>query len=163
MFAEPKSDKCCIRIDFKDLIGAAILHQRKEDRDEPAHKMRIAVAIEMQNRSAAGRLPAHAAGKPDLTGTPPHLVGVDAQRVIERRQSTPEFHDIAIPVLPLVEEREIVTDAFECRRRCHGLDVAHQIRKRKWSEPDAGSRPSNCGYQLRCKAAGISIQPEIPS
>jgi hypothetical protein len=78
--------------------------------------MRIAVAAKMQNRRA-GRVAAALAFEPNLADAAANLVGVVMRGRAQRLEGAAEFDDIAIAVLPVVEEGEIGADGFDRGQR----------------------------------------------
>ena len=80
--------------------------------------MGIAVAAEMQD-GLAGGVDARLALDPDLADAAAHLVGVVVRLVAQRLQRAAELDDIAIAILPIVEEGEIV--AYRVDRAQRGL------------------------------------------
>jgi uncharacterized protein DUF6456 len=100
-----------LRIGRQDLVGMPALVGGKQDRDQPAHDVGVAVALKRQAR----RLPVALDGgrEPHLAGAAAHLVALGAQLRGERRQRAPELDHIAVAVLPVVEEREVVPDLGE--------------------------------------------------
>jgi hypothetical protein len=78
--------------------------------------MRIAVAAKMQDR-LAGRVAAALAFEPNLADAAANLVGVAMRGRAQRLERAAEFDDIAITVLPVVEEGEIGADGFDRGQR----------------------------------------------
>ena len=99
-----------------DLLGRAVREKRDRDRDQPAHQMRIAVAAKMQN-GLAGRVAADFAFEPDLADAAANLVGVVMRGLAQRLERSAEFDDVAITILPVVEEGEIGADGFDRGQR----------------------------------------------
>ena len=84
----------------------------KQDGNQPAHDMGVAVAFECQY--GAGRaVSAHGGIEPDLAGAALNLIGVVMRGSRQRRQFPPEFNQIAITVVPIVEDREIVGNVVD--------------------------------------------------
>ena len=88
--------------------------EREQDRDQPAHDMGVAVAGEGQHRARrAVRL--DRGRKPHLAGAALHLVGVAARGLRQRRQRAAKLDQIAIAVVPLVQQGEILDDLVDRR------------------------------------------------
>src|SRR5581483_5490075 len=100
------------RVGAQNLVARLALIHGEEDGNEPAHDMGIAVAEELQDRSCARPLP-HGAGEPDLAGAAAHLVGIRPQRFGERRQRSPQLDDVAVAVLPIIEQGEVGANGVE--------------------------------------------------
>src|SRR6516165_104526 len=71
--------------------------------------MGIAVAVEGEYRTT-GAVRLHVREQPDLAGAAAHLVGLVVSTFRKRRQSPSKFDDIAVAVVPLLEQREILND-----------------------------------------------------
>ena len=99
-----------------DLLGRAVGEKRDRDRDQPAHEMRIAVAAKVQNR-LAGRVPTGVAFEPNLADAAANLVGVVVRGLAQRLERAAELDDVAIAVLPFLEEGEIGADGFDRGQR----------------------------------------------
>jgi hypothetical protein len=78
--------------------------------------MRIAVAAKMQN-GLAGRVVADFAFEPDLADAAANLVGVVMRGLAQRLERSAEFDDVAITILPVVEEGEIGADGVDRGQR----------------------------------------------
>lgn len=59
--------------------------------------------------------------QPDLTGATLHFVSIGVGANCQRRQSAPKFDDVAIAVVPLIEQREIFNDLVDWSHGCHRL------------------------------------------
>src|SRR5262249_39667190 len=81
----------------------------EQDRDQPAHDVGVAVAREGQDWTT-GAVRLDAGRKPHLAGAALHLVGVTARSFRQRLEFAPELDHIAITVVPVVEDGEIVDD-----------------------------------------------------
>ena len=92
---------------------------REQDGDEAAHDMRVAVALEIQHRAGRAVRP-DIGDEPHLAGAALHFIGVVMRRVGERRQFAPQLDHVAIAVVPLVEQREILDDVVN---RGHAPDI----------------------------------------
>jgi len=99
-------------VDGENLLRRSIGQKRNRDRNQSAHKVRVAVAAIMQDRLAVGA-PPRLALQPHLTDAAPHLIGLVVRRLAQRLERMTEFDDIAIAVLPIVKEGEIVADGGE--------------------------------------------------
>ena len=102
----------------QDLARALAGIEREEDRDQPAHDVGVAVALEGQRR-AVGAVRLHVGHQPDLAGAAAHLVGLGVRRLGERRQVASELDHIAVAIVPLVEQLEILNDV---------VDIGHGLR-----------------------------------
>ncbi len=116
MLLEAEFAECRQGVRGDDLPGRAVGEKRDRDRDQPAHQMRIAVAAKMQDR-LAGRVAAALAFEPNLADAAANLVGVAMRGRAQRLERAAEFDDIAITVLPVVEEGEIGADGFDRGQR----------------------------------------------
>jgi len=99
-------------VDGENLLWRPIREKRHRDRDQPAHKVRVAVAAIVQDRLAAGAC-SILAFQPHLTDAAPHLVDFIVGRLAQWLERMTEFDDIAIAILPIVEGGEIVADGLE--------------------------------------------------
>jgi len=64
-----------------------------------------------------GRVPADFTLEPDLADATADLVGVVARALAQRLERAAELDDVAIAVLPVVEEGEIGADGFDRGQR----------------------------------------------
>jgi glutathione S-transferase len=112
MLLQTQRAKGAQSVDGENLLWRPIREKRDRDRDQSAHKVRIAVASKMKDRLAGGarsRLPF----QPYLTDAAPHLVDFIVGCLAKRLEAMTEFDDIAIAILPIVEGGEIVADGLE--------------------------------------------------
>ena len=63
------------------------------------------------------------AHQPDLAGAAAHLVGLIVGGLRQRRQRAPELDDIAVAVVPLVEQFEILDDLVDCGHGANSSDM----------------------------------------
>jgi hypothetical protein len=77
---EAKGAKDAKRVEQENLCWRLVGEKGNRNCDQPAHKVRVAVAAIVQNRLAAGAFSSLAL-KPDLTDTAAHLVGVVMRRL----------------------------------------------------------------------------------
>ena len=103
-------------VDAEDLLGRPVGKKRDRDRHEPAHEMQIAVAAKVQNR-LAGRVPTSFAFEPNLADAAANLVGVVVRGLAQRLERAAQLDDVAIAVLPLLEEGEIGANGFDRGQR----------------------------------------------
>src|SRR6516165_10511823 len=82
--------------------------------------MGIAVAGKSQHR-AAGAIRAHSGIEPDLAGAALNLVGIAMRRLRQWRQFAPQLDQIAIAIVPVVQDRKIADDL---------VDVSHCVQAR---------------------------------
>src|SRR6185436_1419681 len=122
--------------------------QRKGDGDQPAHDQRIAVPGKAQYR-VSGPV-RHEGLQPYLAGAALHLVRSCAEGILERRQFLAELDDLLVPILPVVEDGEILLYLFDRRRR-------HQ----RVPFPACPTVPVTWIYAL-APAAATSISREAP-
>src|SRR5215813_9730205 len=105
-------------IEYRDGIGVEDVArrlagvERKQDGDEPAHDVRVAVTDEIEPW-AVGAVGPDLAGEPDLAGASLDLVGVGTLRLGQRRERPPEFDHVAVAIVPIVEERKVVRDLVD--------------------------------------------------
>jgi hypothetical protein len=78
--------------------------------------MGIAVAAKVQNGLAA-RVASAFAFEPNLADATADLVGVVARVPAQRLERAAELDDVAIAILPVVEERKIGADGFDRGQR----------------------------------------------
>lgn len=116
------------RVSRENGFGRAVGEQRYGDGDEPADEVRVAVAAKMEDRAPLIVL-ARLALEPDLADAAAHLVDVVVRRFGQRLERTAELDDVAVAILPLVEEGEIVTDGVNRGQRrarelrCYDADI----------------------------------------
>ena len=118
-------------VDGENLLWRPIREKRDRDRDQSAHKVRIAVASKMKDRLAGGAR-SRLAFQPHLTDAAPHLVDFIVGCLAKRLEGMTEFDDIAIAILPIVEGGEIVADDLEISQAI--LAYAGAL-KELWSQP----------------------------
>ena len=117
--------------------------ERVQDRDQAAHDHRVAVAAKVEPRR--GALAVDPRREPDLAGAALDLGRRRPQRVVERRHRAAELDDVAVAVLPVVEEGEVVGDRFEAGRG-HGTGSSRCSRAADMRSPRAGSSAAACGF-----------------
>src|SRR5258706_450980 len=103
------------RVGCQDLLRCAAGIQRQQDRDQAAHDMRVAIAEIVEVRFAA--IAVDLLGEPDLAGAAVDLVGGGVLGLRHRIQRAAEFDDVAVAVVPLVQQRKIVPDFVDRRHR----------------------------------------------
>ena len=156
-------------IDAHDLVGRLARVERKQDCDQAAHDMRVAVADKAQARDVAA--PIDMGREPDLADTALHLVGGGAILVRQRLELAAKLDHVAVAVFPIVEQLEIGKDLFEARRllrliQCvHGLNIGgngggcDRLRRQNWgaqigrerAETFPIARPWQAGGCQTCK------------
>ncbi len=87
---------------------------RKQDGDKSAHDMGIAVAGEGEHGPASA-VRMHGGREPDLARAALHLVRFGTVALGQRAQAAAELDDIAVAVVPLLEQRKVVDDLVERR------------------------------------------------
>ena len=80
-------------------------------RDQAAHDVGVAVAAEVQHGLGPGRLDAPL--EPDLARAAAHLVGIVVRLRRQRRQHPAELDDVAIALVPVVQELEVRDDLVD--------------------------------------------------
>ena len=106
---KPNSSNTAIASVDKDLLRRVAGIQRQQDRDQPAHDMRIAVAEIIQHGLVAVAA-VDLLGEPDLAGAALHLVGGGMLGFRHRIQRAAEFDDVPVAVVPVVQQRKIIPD-----------------------------------------------------
>jgi hypothetical protein len=133
MLVEPQPPQLRRRVDLAHLLHRQPGIKRVQDRDQPAHDDRVAVALEIE--PCAGPLALDPRPDPDLAGTAVHLRRRDLERVLQRRHRLAHVDHVAIAILPLVEKLERVGDLLEGFGGHHPLPRPRGLR-RKPAEPD---------------------------
>jgi hypothetical protein len=100
----------------QDFLRRTVGIERDGDRHQTANQMGIAVAAIMQKDASVGGV-ARFALKPDLTDAAAHLIDVVMGGLVERLERASQFDDIAIAILPLVEEGEIGANGVDRMQR----------------------------------------------
>ena len=100
----------------QDFANGAVRIERKRDGDKAAHQVRVAVAPIMEH-PFPGRIRASAKLKSHLADAAAHLVGLIMSGLAQRLQCAAKIDDIAISVLPIVEDFEIAANLFNTRHR----------------------------------------------
>src|SRR4051812_1035418 len=103
------------RIRRQDLLRRVAGIKRQQDRDQTAHDVGVAVAEIVQPRFAVAAA-VDLLGEPDLAGAAIDLVGRGMFRLRHRRQRAAEFDDVAVAVVPLVQQRKIIPDLVDVHR-----------------------------------------------
>src|SRR6185437_1175693 len=85
------------------------------DRNQSAHDMGVTVAAIFQQRLAIVAT-LDAFGQPDLADTALHLVGWAVFGFWHRLERSPEFDDIPVAVVPVVQKLEILPDLVDRHR-----------------------------------------------
>jgi hypothetical protein len=125
MLLQAQRAKCAQGVDGNNLLRRPIGEKRDRYRDQSAHKVRVAVAAKVQDRSTAGAI-SRLALQPDLADAALNFVGAVMGRLAQRLERMTEFDHIAIPVLPIVEESEVVANGLDIGQdsleQCKRLD-----------------------------------------
>lgn len=111
MFAETQLVEDRDRVGVENLPRCSSGLDGEQDRDQPAHDMRVAVALEIQHGLFAAAV--DVARQPDLAGAALNLVPGGMLGVGHRGQRAAKFDHIAIAVVPLIEQFEIVPDVVD--------------------------------------------------
>src|SRR5262249_24025215 len=91
----------------------------EQDGDETPHDMGVAVAGEGQHRPG-GTVGADRGDEPNLTGATLNFVGFRSCGITNGSQSPPELDDIAVAVVPVVEQGEIISNLVDGRHQLSG-------------------------------------------
>src|SRR6516164_10638192 len=110
-------------IDADDLLSCLARIEREENDNQPAHDVGVAIADEAQARAGAVRL--DLCRQPNLTHAALHLVGGRALCLGQGLKLAPELDDVAVTVLPIVEEGEIGEDLVEARHLPRVVERIH--------------------------------------
>jgi hypothetical protein len=102
----------------ENFIWRLVLVDRKEDCDEAANNMRVAVPTKAEERRQLriGRID-DVHREPDLAGAAANLVGFRSQRVVKGGETAPQFDHVPVAVFPIVQEREIGPNGVERHRK----------------------------------------------
>src|SRR3954451_10413174 len=112
-------------VEYVDGIGGEDLARRltgidgEQNRDETAHDMSVAVACEREY-GAILTIRLRRRREPDLAGAALHFVGFLAVALVELREAAPEFDHIAVAIVPLVQQGEILDDLVDVHGLSHG-------------------------------------------
>src|SRR6516164_3672431 len=109
MFAQTHAFEQFDGIGAQDLPRALARIDSEQNCNQSAHDMGIAVAGKSQHR-AAGAIRAHGGVEPDLACAALNLIGIAMRRVGQRRQFAPQLNQIAIAIVPVVQDRKIADD-----------------------------------------------------
>ena len=107
--------------------------------DETAHDHRIGIAVELE--AGVRPLPLEPRHDPDLARAALDLGCGALQRLVEGRHLLAELDDIAIAVLPIVEEVEIRCDIFEVLSRHRHpsgfMEISQRCRRNATQGPES--------------------------
>src|SRR5215203_4226515 len=87
--------------------------------------MGVAVAVKSKDRTAAA-IRFDGRREPHLAGAAPHLVGFVARGLRQWRQGAAKLDQIAVAVVPLLQEIEILNDLVD-RRLFHALYIGWTV------------------------------------
>src|SRR5216684_2610255 len=113
-------------VEYRDGVGGQNLprrvpgKQRQQDRYQPAHDMRVAVA-EVGEQGFAAAAAVELLRQPDLAGATLHLIASGMLGFRHRRERAAEFDDIPVAVVPILQQRKIIPD-FVDRHRVPALN-----------------------------------------
>src|SRR6476646_6720436 len=107
-----------LRIDPNDLVRAPARVDRKEDGDQPAHDMGVAVALEAEAQRGPGGGAIDLSREPDLTGAAANFVRLRSRSSRQWRQGAAELDHVAVAVLPVIQELEVREDVLERHGSC---------------------------------------------
>ena len=109
MLVESQGAQSLLCINGQDFRRSVAGIKRQHDRDQAAHDMSIRIAEEDQFgivAVAARRM------QPDLADAAGNLVHIIARMLGVGCESAAEFNDVAVALLPIIEEGEVVLDAL---------------------------------------------------
>ena len=125
MLLQPQAIENRVGIDGQRLVERPAVVDGGEDGDEAAYDVRVAVGEEGEDRSPVAAL--NVGGEPDLAGAAAHLVGVSPQRFGQRRQGAAELDQIAVAILPIVEQGEVGRYIGCCRHGGSSFLAGHDF------------------------------------
>src|SRR6185295_6943795 len=105
MLAEPDSPEYRLRIEVDDFLRRAAGIELKQDGDQAAHDVSVAVAAE---RDALLAVSDDLRDQPHLAGAAAHLRRFVVLGGRQLRQRPPEFDYIAVAVLPIIEVAKVL-------------------------------------------------------
>src|SRR6185312_14307813 len=118
MLIEAERSKNRLGIDGKDLAGALAGIEGEQDGHQATHDVGIRIALKphdgIRTFAALGK-------EPDLANAALHPVRVVTRLIRKRWQRFTEFDDIAVAILPIIEEGKVVANGLDRRR--HRLDI----------------------------------------
>ena len=100
----------------QDFANGAVRIERKRDGDKAAHQVRVAVAPIMEH-PFPGRIRASAKLKPHLADAAANFIRVVVGSLAQGLERPTEFENIAIAILPVVEEGEVAADGVKACQR----------------------------------------------
>src|SRR6185437_2296126 len=115
VFAQPDASEQRFRVDLQNILRALAGIKRNQNSDESSHDVRITVAVEYEHRSA-GAVRFHMREEPHLAGAALHLVGFDVRVFRHWRERAAKLDHVAVTVVPLIEQREIVDNLVNVHR-----------------------------------------------
>jgi hypothetical protein len=105
MFAQTHAFEQFDGIGVQDLPCALARIDSEQDRNQSAHDMGITIA-----GKAARAVRAHSGVELDLARAALNLVGIAMRRLRQWRQLAPQLNQIAIAIVPVVQDRKIADD-----------------------------------------------------
>src|SRR6476469_1871260 len=127
MGAEIETLEYALGVGGENFARRLAVEQGEYDRDQTAHDQRVTVADEVE-MGPAGITDA-TGGQPHLAGAPAHTILLGAFRLGERGQLPSEIDDVAVTLLPIVEQREVGNDLVNGHR--FASDICARRRHRK--------------------------------
>jgi hypothetical protein len=100
----------------QDFANGAIRIERKRDGDKAAHQVRVAVAPIMEH-PFPGRIRAIANLEPHLADAAANFIRIVVCSLAQGLERPTEFENIAIAILPVVEEGEVAADGVKACQR----------------------------------------------
>src|SRR5690606_32329579 len=93
----------------EDFTGSFAAEQRHHDRHQPAHDMRVRIAAKSDDRIGAI---SDFRVEPNLADAAAHLMRLVPSRLGKSRQGAAEPNEVTVALLPVVQEGEILANAF---------------------------------------------------
>ena len=112
MLFEPQFAEGRGRVFGNDLRGRAVGKKRDRDGHEPFDKMRVAISAKVDSWLVSSAVRRGARLDPDLADATAHTIVFVSSEVRKRFQRASQLDDIAVPVVPVIEQREILADGF---------------------------------------------------
>ena len=96
-----------------DVLRSVAGIERKRQRHQSAHDMGVAVAAKRQDETIL-RFLRDPRFEPNLAGAAAHLIGVIIGVLVQGLERAAKFDEIAVAILPFVQEFEIADDLLDC-------------------------------------------------
>src|SRR5262245_36100103 len=125
MLLEPELAEPLAGVDAQDVLRRLARIQRKQNRNQAADDVGVAVADKGKARLAAALL--DTGGEPNLADAALHLVRGGVFRLGQGRKPAAELDDVAVAILPVAEKVEIGQDLVEAGIAPRGAKRVHVI------------------------------------